>query len=143
MVHLNGEDRYLLWLSTPMNTPTANATVTQIAPGSPMRLCITAENTYGEDAYLTAWIDWNGNGVLEAGEQVVNATVATGGLYNNCFTVIVPNTSVRDQDLGIRIRLNLNAPAGPTGLAVGGEVEDYMVRIICPPEICGEGTGTR
>ncbi len=111
-------------------------TVTEISPGAPLKLCINASNTYGQDAYLTAWIDWNGNGILEAGEQVVNAIVSSGPLYTNCFTVIVPNTSVRDQDLGVRIRLNLNAPAGPTGLAIGGEVEDYMIRITCPDEPC-------
>jgi hypothetical protein len=49
----------------------------------------------------------------------------------------------RGQDLGVRIRLNLHAPAGPTGLAVGGEVEDYMVRVVCPPDICVEGSGTK
>jgi len=46
----------------------------------------------------------------------------------------VPASTVQDQDLGLRVRLNLFAPAGPTGLAIGGEVEDYLIRVACPDE---------
>ena len=111
-------------------------TVTEIAPGSPLSLCLTATNTFGLPAFLTAWIDWNGNGVLEAAEQVVNTTVPSGPAYSQCLTLTVPTTAIKDQDLGLRVRLNLFAPAGPTGLAIGGEVEDYMIRVTCPEESC-------
>ncbi|MEZ5030645.1 MAG: GEVED domain-containing protein [Saprospiraceae bacterium] len=110
-------------------------TVTKIAPGSPLSLCFTATNTFGPPAFLTAWIDRNAT-VLEAGEQGVNSTVPSGSPFSQCFPVTVPASAVQDQDLGLRVRLNLFAPAGPTGLAIGGEVEDYMIRVVCPDEPC-------
>ncbi|MCF8237260.1 MAG: hypothetical protein K9I85_03835 [Saprospiraceae bacterium] len=115
-----------------------------IAPGAPLSLCINLLQDFDEDAYLTAWIDWNANGFLEAGEQVINQTVtANTGSYSNCFTVNVPTDAVLDTELAVRVRLNLNGPALPTGLAIGGEVEDYMLVLSCNPAICLPASVTR
>lgn len=108
-----------------------------IAPGSPLSFCINLVQDYPEDAFLTAWIDWNANGYLEPSEQVINQTVPQGaGQYSNCFTFTVPTNAVLDTDLAVRLRLNLGGAALPTGLAVGGEVEDYILHLSCTPADC-------
>lgn len=115
-----------------------------IAPGSPLSFCIHLLQDYDEDAFLTAWIDWNANGYLEAGERVINQTVpANTGSYNNCFTITVPVDAVLETELAVRVRLNLNGPALPTGLAVGGEVEDYILILSCNPADCLPASITR
>ena len=109
---------------------------TQVFRGSTIQLVLSGINEYGENAFLTAWIDWNGNGTLEPGEQVVSETIPSGGGFFQAFSVTVPDDAALDQDLGVRVRLNLNGAAAPTGLAVGGEVEDYILRVTCPGGPC-------
>lgn len=114
--------------------------VDTINPGSPLSLCIEATQDALEPAYLSGWIDWNGNGILEPSEMVISEVLpAAIGSYNQCFTVFVPNTAKQDQNLGVRIRLNLVEPVGPTGLALGGEVEDYIIHIRCNGPECKLG----
>jgi hypothetical protein len=86
----------------------------------------------GSNGYLVGWFDWNRDGVFEAGEQIdfgdVAGTMALSVPIPSSFSL---NTSV-STTLGVRFRIYSTAtgmfPAviSPKGLAVNGEVEDYL-----------------
>jgi len=65
---------------------------TPLVPGFEACVEVSAANSTGGDAVLQGWIDWNGDGELQAGEEltftnggVVPAGTTTDALY--CFTV--------------------------------------------------------
>jgi len=63
-----------------------------------------------------------------------------GQPYPAYLTIPIPNTAVKDQYLGFRIRLSLEDLLSFDGPSTSGEVEDYLIRLTCPIEICGQGT---
>src|SRR5665647_743186 len=84
---------------------------------------------YFTRAYLNAWIDWNGDGDFsDQGEKVANDVRRTSGNYN--LQVNVPANAIVSQPTFARFRFgpeNINS----TGSATYGEVEDYMIKILC------------
>ena len=95
--------------------------------------CALATTATDLPAYLKAWIDWNGKGALGSRRAGGQQHGAQWSPFSQCFPVTVPASTVQDQDLGLRVRLT-SCSAGPTGLAIGGEVEDYLIRVACPDE---------
>ncbi|MEX0713607.1 MAG: Ig-like domain-containing protein [Pirellulales bacterium] len=81
-----------------------------------------------EAGLLDAWIDFNADGDWnDAGEKVFSSFALSAGA--NFLTVDVPALA----DLGntfARFRLSSSGGLSPTGLALSGEVEDYLVTII-------------
>jgi VCBS repeat-containing protein len=106
------------------------------------------------DGWLDAWVDFNGNGAFDANERVYfydsEAEAGVGGfvagrskwLTNGEYTlwVVTPSwTSVKADGVQRYARFRLRpdvpgfdptTPFAPTGLVMGGEVEDYTVRIM-------------
>ncbi len=82
---------------------------------------------------LDAWMDWNGDGDFDdANEQfIVNQPVQAGA---NNFTVTTPANAVPGF-VTARFRLSTLGSTLPGGVAIGGEVEDYLVEIVegAPP----------
>ncbi|QDT03916.1 Dockerin type I repeat protein [Rubripirellula lacrimiformis] len=81
---------------------------------------------------LHAWIDFDQNGQFEADEQVLaNVPVsgdATVGAFNT-VTVFTPNNAFHG-NTWMRVRISESGNLLPTGVAIGGEVEDYQVQVI-------------
>jgi hypothetical protein len=80
-------------------------------------------------AYLNAWIDFDGNGIWEASEQVATDQTVNAGSTQIHFTT--PLTAV-PSDTYARLRLTSYDTGGsllPTGPAADGEVEDHLVTI--------------
>ena len=103
-----------------------------IGPGSTFRLPLTYVNTSGSPAQIEAWIDWNNNGEFGIGEMVFDATDPSAGFIQ----VTVPSGAVSGEFLGVRIRISNEDNMTPYGLISGGEVEDYLIGIDCPIQIC-------
>ncbi len=84
---------------------------------------------------LHAWIDFDQSGTFETDEQVLSNVPVSGdpvtGSYN-FVTVFTPGDAL-DGDTWMRIRVSESGNLLPTGVAVGGEVEDYPVEIISIP----------
>ena len=114
--------------------------ITPLVPGFDACIEVTYTAPAG-GAVLQAWIDFNGNGLLEAGEQVSFVgggalAAGTNQVVNLCFTV--PTDAVfNDGTAFVRVRLSptggLTAD-GPskfdeTTIVPQGEVEDYMVKL--------------
>ena len=83
----------------------------------------------GGDGVLDAWIDFNGNRVWEAAEQIYGGLLAAG---TSTFNVTVPNDAKVGQTFG-RFRISSQGGLAPTGPARDGEVEDVLVRIMPGP----------
>lgn len=93
--------------------------------------------------FLNAWIDWNGNGRFDEGNERIAADVrrTSSGAYS--LDVQVPADAVANAPTFARFRLgprSTNAPVySSTGTASFGEVEDYIVKIAClnpnPPKV--------
>ncbi|MCR9295271.1 MAG: dockerin type I domain-containing protein, partial [bacterium] len=84
-------------------------------------------NTTGDDAYVSLWIDYNGDGFFSSSEQEIAAQV-----INTPTTVsfIVPPSAVAGQTVArVRISSDAAAVSSPIGDAPDGEVEDWVLTI--------------
>ncbi len=109
-----------------------------IVPGGTIILPIEVLNTTGDTAHLEAWIDWNGDGDFDdPGEMVVNINDENNiGTFPTSVTIAVPTDATTGQALGVRFRLSNTDNMTPTGQITSGEVEDYIIGINCPANIC-------
>ena len=115
---------------------------------------ITADVS-GTGGYLQGWIDWDGNGSFDAGEQIAtdlqdNGTEdldSTDGTVS--FNVSVPATAIITSNTYARFRWSTTQGLDTVTTASDGEVEDYAITIQEPtiydygdaPDT-GVGTGT-
>lgn len=98
---------------------------------SPQTLSVTASTGSFAAGYLQGWIDFDRDGVWETNEQIFKDLQLTTGTVTLGFTV--PN--IPANLLGptyARFRYSLQHGIGPSGSALGGEVEDYLVNILGP-----------
>ena len=113
------------------------AFLTPFVPGyeACIRVTYTALNQPGltrdGKTYLSAWIDYNGNGQFDNGEQAITdvaLALGTGVVRDFCFTVPATATFAGGA-IRTRFRLHCEPGLGSSGVAVGGEVEDYYVPV--------------
>ena len=77
--------------------------------------------------FVDAWIDFNGNGIWEAGEKIIDSQQFTvDGVHD--IPVNPPGTSLAG-DLVARFRLSRTGGLDPTGPAADGEVEDHLIPV--------------
>ncbi|MCA9030526.1 MAG: beta-propeller fold lactonase family protein, partial [Planctomycetaceae bacterium] len=95
---------------------------------------VQVSNTYGEDATLFGWIDYNGDGIFDNATEQASVVVANGTV-DGVVTLEFPKVPA-DAVLGqtaARFRIStdyafLQSPS-PIGAASDGEVEDYTATI--------------
>jgi hypothetical protein len=115
-----------------------------LTAGGPATIPVLVTNNTGTAAYLNAWIDYNGNGVLtDAGEQIATNTAVATGTTNGTLSlgITVPTTATQGAALPVRFRFTNIQNPGATGLSGNGEVEDYTVTIATPPSDFGDFSG--
>ncbi|HUT92028.1 MAG TPA: GEVED domain-containing protein, partial [Thermoguttaceae bacterium] len=78
---------------------------------------------------LDAWVDFDGDGSWDPGDQIFESEPLVAGANNLSFQV--PDTAAMGTT-SARFRLSSAGGLSPTGLASDGEVEDYAVPIIDP-----------
>jgi len=86
---------------------------------------------------LNGWIDWNGDGDFnDSNEKVASNISRSTGSFN--LSVNVPADAIASRPVFVRFRYGPNG-LNSTGSATYGEVEDYMIKIICalvdPPKV--------
>lgn len=82
---------------------------------------------------LDAWIDFNRNSIFETTERVYNAVDLVAGVNTLSpidVNVFAAGVSVISGDSYARFRFSASGGLSPTGLGVGGEVEDHFLRIL-------------
>ncbi|MBU6342347.1 MAG: MSCRAMM family adhesin SdrC, partial [Bacteroidetes bacterium] len=114
---------------------------TPLIPGFEACINVTAVNTTGANAVLQGWIDWNGNGLLDAAEALVfsnNGVVANGGVNNAPYCFQVPSTATFNAGM-VFARFRLSPSGGLTANGPDkygtspmpqGEVEDYKKNLV-------------
>lgn len=116
-----------------------SSTIFSLPSRSASSLAITASNA----AFVSAWIDFNGDGDWnDANENVVVDHAVDRGTNVVAFEV-PPHSYIGS--VAARIRISSQTGLQPIGLAVDGEVEDYMLQIRAagePIEINPVSTGT-
>ncbi|MCB9208855.1 MAG: T9SS type A sorting domain-containing protein [Ignavibacteriales bacterium] len=75
-------------------------------------------------AFLSAWIDFNADGMFAASELIINTMIPNPGVYN--ITFIVPTEVARGGASRFRVSSEPSAVDEPYGPAIDGEVEDYF-----------------
>ena len=97
---------------------------------------ITAEVT-GAGGFLQGWIDFDGNGTFEAGEQVATDLQDDDDNGEISVSVAVPYEAVTTQTFA-RFRWSTTNGLDAIAAAPDGEVEDYAVTIAAPlaPPVC-------
>ena len=106
-------------------------------PNQTFRVPFSYTNTTGNTAYVTAWVDWNGDGDFEDdAEMVVDYKDAKDGIFPPSLEIPIPVFAVTDSSIGFRIRLSHTDNMTPYGRVASGEVEDYLLGIDCPQNIC-------
>ncbi len=107
--------------------------ITPMIPGHQACVEVTTTALSGNN-YLTAWIDFSGNGNFESNEQLLwkdsgstsaDLLIANGAVTATyCFDV--PADATFDGgETHSRFRLSCETGVQPTGRVIGGEVEDY------------------
>jgi hypothetical protein len=99
---------------------------------------VKVTNTTGSPAYLNAWIDFDGNGTMGPGEQIItDQVIATGANNINVDNNIAIPAVTFEGNVVVRFRLTNVASPGIGGNVGIGEVEDYIVQL-CSPKPCGK-----
>ena len=88
-----------------------------------------------KDAYLNAWVDFNGNGTFDSGDQIFTDMLLTHGVVNTLTfavpagaTFTVPSGSTLGSTYA-RFRVSTQKGLSPLGPAPDGEVEDYKLNV--------------
>ena len=109
---------------------------------------VTVTKDFGPNAFLHGWIDWNQNGIFEPSEKSTGTTtISTNGTdtFNLSFPVPGDLTLQTSFTTYARFRVSndMTSVDDPTGTALNGEVEDYLVSVITLPVTLSSFNSTR
>lgn len=90
---------------------------------------VAVTNTTGANATLVGWIDFNRDGVFNAGEASAPVMVANGATSATVSWTGLSGLVSGQSYARFRIASNPAEVANPTGMAINGEVEDYPITI--------------
>ncbi|GEM_PF-576363 len=106
--------------------------------GGNYTLTLPIENTTGSNAYLSAWFDYNRDGIFSVNERLTrtipNNSNSTTLTWTNLPQYLI-NSTINEFGFRFRISTDQNAINSPTGLAPDGEVEDYLASFNYPLRI--------
>jgi len=122
-----GDDQNILYPGVPFPPGDEDGvTLTPLVRGS--NACVTVNLTSGPaGGFLDAWVDFDRDGIWTAAEQVfTSAPLFPGWNPPICFSV--PANAALGRSFA-RFRLSSTGGLTPSGVAMDGEVEDYLVRI--------------
>lgn len=96
---------------------------------------IALTNLSGNNAYLSAWIDINRDGVFSNSEAITKVVAPNATTENFTWLnlpYILPASFIGQQNFALRFRISSNQAAVqmPTGAAPDGEIEDYFFPIV-------------
>jgi hypothetical protein len=93
---------------------------------------VSVFNNTGSPAFLCAWLDYNGNGLFDAGEgkiQTINSSTTAQSAYLYWPTISSSLANGSFTYLRIRITTGSMTTSSATGYFGDGEVEDYKVTV--------------
>ena len=105
--------------------------IANVTKGEPYNLSVTAANTLNPGQGYAAWIDWNGDGVLQTTENVLLKATAN----STSQLVTIPSDAVTGDVLMRVLSVWNNTPDIDAYYSLGygyGEIEEYTIRISNP-----------
>ncbi len=81
-------------------------------------------------AKVDAWIDFDRDGVWAASEKILDSVTVSNAMQTLNYDL---PANVEAGEAFARVRLSSTGNLDPTGPAIDGEVEDYLVKIVSPP----------
>ena len=99
-----------------------------LIPGNPATVDVIAS----ADGLLDTWIDWEGDGNW-AGNQIFSSVPLAAG--RNSLTFLVSPTAIPHTKRFARFRFSSAGGLSYVGMAMDGEVEDYLVKIEPKPPV--------
>lgn len=109
-----------------------------LSPGGTTRFSVDVTNTTGTSAYLSAWIDLNGDGDwADAGEKFASDIVVSTSGSVTLPPLTVPLTTPLGSTYA-RFRLSQSPGVGAGGFTAGGEVEDYRFFVAETAELAND-----
>jgi len=105
--------------------------IANVTKGEPYNLSVTAANTLNPGQGYAAWIDWNGDGVLQTTENVLLKATAN----STSQLVTIPSDAVTGDVLMRVLSVWNNTPDIDAYYSIGygyGEIEEYTIRISNP-----------
>ena len=93
---------------------------------------VNVELSGASEAKLDAWIDFDRDGVWEASEKILDDVLVNQSLQTINYNLPSGQTT---GDTYARVRLSSAGGLGPTGYADDGEVEDFLLSIVEPPQV--------
>jgi hypothetical protein len=108
---------------------------TAITAGFTGSMTLTAQGiTLARPGFVSAWIDFNGNGTFDSSERInIPGRIVNG--VNSPITFNVPSGTVTNKPIAARVRFSSDTASigSPLGLAPDGEVEDYLITVVANP----------
>lgn len=93
---------------------------------------VSVTNTSGSQAYVSLWIDFDGDGFFSPSEQLADGVGVNSG--NTTFSFLVPSASkVGETFARVRLSTSQSSILSSLGTAPDGEVEDWKVTIRTNP----------
>ena len=115
-----------------LTNPAADLVLTA---GAQPTVNLRVTNITAAAATLYGWIDYNANGVFDNAMERASVPVPNGANNGIVTLVFAPVPPGFHGTTYARFRLSTDAAAAnPTGVATGGEVEDYIASILKPSE---------
>ena len=105
--------------------------IANVTKGEPYNLSVAAANTLNPGQGYAAWIDWNGDGVLQTTENVLLKATAN----STSQLVTIPSDAVTGDVLMRVLSVWNNTPDIDAYYSIGygyGEIEEYTIRISNP-----------
>jgi hypothetical protein len=100
-------------------------------------LSVTINNQSLDQKTVTAWLDWNSNGVYDVATETVlsvSPAVTSGGPVTVTSTILIPASAVINTTaLRVELSYDQQATAGPCNIKTLTDVQDYRITIEAPP----------
>ncbi|NND33887.1 MAG: hypothetical protein HKN76_14960, partial [Saprospiraceae bacterium] len=99
--------------------------------GDNASITVNYSNSTGSPAFISAWLDLEGDGFDVDDKQMIQVQANSGGSVILDFGT-VPANNLSETFLRIRISTDMQSVQIPTGIAPDGEIEDHFVDIQQP-----------
>jgi len=100
------------------------------APGQAVVTETTISVVASGPGLVDAWIDLNGNGQFDPEEQILTSQPVVAGLNEFLIDPAALSVFVTPGDTYARFRISETGGLFPNSIGIGGEVEDYLVRVL-------------
>jgi gliding motility-associated-like protein len=113
-------------------------TIPELRQGTKVTIRVSIVTQYPYVCYFNGWVDWNGDGDFNDSNERIARNIRRTSSVNYNLETEVPADAIGSKPTFARFRLGPSTES-PTATGSYGEVEDYMIKIVCvgpePPKV--------